>query len=88
MPTSFNASQGDVYPGGPGMVVRDGAGRAIGTVQQVRATANGAVDTVLVAAGDRVAALPADNFTVSGDALVSAMGRGEVRREAGRQQED
>jgi hypothetical protein len=44
------------------------------------------VDAVVVAAGDGSAVLPADNFAVSGDALVSAMGRGEVRREA-RQQE-
>jgi hypothetical protein len=66
----------------PGMIVRDTAGRAIGTVGQVRATANGAADTVMVEVGDQVAALPADNFSVSGDALVSAMSRGEVRGQA------
>jgi hypothetical protein len=70
----------------PGMIVRDGAGRAIGEVQNLRTTANGAVDMVMVAVGDRVTALPADNFTVDGGALVSAMSRGEVRKEA-REQE-
>lgn len=64
------------------MVVRDGAGRAIGEAEQLRTTANGAVDTVMVEVGNRVAALPGDNFTVSGDALVSAMSPGEVRKEA------
>jgi hypothetical protein len=48
----------------------------------VRATANGVVDTVFVEAGNLVAALPADNFSVSGDTLVSAMTRSEVRKEA------
>jgi hypothetical protein len=42
---------------------------------------------VLVEVGNRVAELPADNFSLSGDALVSAMSRGEVRREA-RSQDD
>lgn len=70
----------------PGMIVRDGAGRAIGRVQDVRAAADGLVDTVLVRIGDRIAALPAENFSVSGETLVSAMSRGEVRREARRQE--
>ena len=66
----------------PGMIVRDGAGRAIGEVQHLRAAANGVVDLVFVEVGNRVAALPADNFSVSGETLVSAMSRSEVRREA------
>ena len=66
----------------PGMIVRDASGRAIGEVQGVRARANGLVDQVLVEAGNRVVALPADNFSVSGDALVSAMSRAEVRKES------
>jgi hypothetical protein len=69
------------------MIVRDSAGRAIGEVQSLRSTANGLVDSVIVEVGNRVAALPADNFSVSGDALVSAMSRAEVRREARDQQE-
>ena len=64
------------------MIVRDSAGRAIGRVQDLQATANGTVSTVLVAVGDRIAGLPADNFSVSGETLVSAMSRAEVRREA------
>jgi hypothetical protein len=66
----------------PGMIVRDTSGRVIGEVQNVRATANGIVDTVFVEVGNRLAALPADNFSVSGDTLVSAMSRAEVRKEA------
>ena len=38
--------------------------------------------TMFIPAGNRVVALPADNFSVSGDALVSAMSRAEVRKEA------
>lgn len=66
----------------PGMTVRDTSGRAIGEIQGLRATANGVVDTVLVEVGNRVAALPADNFSLSGQTLVSAMSRADVRREA------
>jgi hypothetical protein len=66
----------------PGMIVRDSAGRAIGEVQNLRAAANGVVDTIFVEVGNRVAALPADNFSVSGETLVSAMSRSEVRKEA------
>ncbi|HEY0326312.1 MAG TPA: hypothetical protein VGC46_10120, partial [Allosphingosinicella sp.] len=71
----------------PGMVVRDAGGRLIGRVLDFQAAADGLIQAVLVRVGDRVAALPADNFTVSGDALVSAMTRGEVRREAAEQQQ-
>jgi hypothetical protein len=70
----------------PGMVVEDARGRTIGTVQSVRTTANGVVDTVLVEVGNRTAALPAANFSGSGNALVSAMGKGEVKDEAKSQQ--
>jgi hypothetical protein len=58
----------------------------VGRVQSVRRTATGAVESVAVQVGDRVATLPAANFGVTGDVLVSAMGRGEVRRAAQRQQ--
>jgi hypothetical protein len=40
------------------------------------------VDAVVVEVGNRTATLPAGNFTVSGETLVSGMSRGEVRREA------
>lgn len=68
-----------------GMVVDDARGRAIGRVEEVRAAANGAVDTVIIQIRDREVALPAGNFSVSGDGLVSAMSRAEVRKEAARQ---
>jgi hypothetical protein len=58
----------------------------IGEVQQLQTTVNGVVDAVIVEIGDGVAALPADNFTVSGETLISPMSRGEVRQEARDQQ--
>ena len=64
----------------PGMIVRDTSGRAIGRVQAVRARANGMIDHVVVRAGDRLATLPDDNFSASGNVLVSAMGEADVRR--------
>ena len=39
-------------------------------------------ESVLIGVGNRVAALPADNFSVSGETLVSAMSRAEVRKAA------
>lgn len=66
----------------PGMVVQDSHGRAIGTVQSVRTRANGVVDTVLVESGDRVASLPATNFSGSGEVLTSTMTKGELKKEA------
>jgi hypothetical protein len=69
----------------PGMVVQDARGRTIGEVEELRTRANGVVDQVIVEVRDREVALPADNFSVSGDALVSAMSRSEVRKEAKRQ---
>lgn len=66
----------------PGMVVQDVRGRAIGTVQQVRSTANGTIETVVMKVGDATASLPAANFSGSGNVLVSAMGKGEVKKAA------
>lgn len=65
-----------------GTVVRDTSGQVVGRVHAVRRTAEGAVHSVLVQVGDRVATLPAANFGVTGDVLVSAMSRADVRREA------
>ncbi|WP_230482936.1 hypothetical protein [Sphingomonas sp. Leaf21] len=76
------AAQGGAFPVNPGMAVTDAKGRAIGAVQSVRTNAQGAVERVLVKVGDRVADLPAANFSGSGSALVSAMGQGEVKRAA------
>ena len=71
-----------------GMDVTDARGRVIGTVQQVRTTASGAVQAVTVAIGKRVADLPAANFSGSGNVLVSQMGKAEITRTAKDQQVD
>lgn len=79
---SAAASGTGAVPVSPGMAVTDAKGRLIGTVQSVRTSGTGAVQQVLVRVKDKTATLPAANFTGSGDALVSAMGRGEVRKTA------
>jgi hypothetical protein len=66
----------------PGMTVVDAKDRVIGTVRDVRSEADGRVRAVLVQIGDRVATLPAANFSGEGSVLVSAMKRSEVKREA------
>lgn len=66
----------------PGMSVVDATGRAIGTVRDLRSEADGRVRQVLVQVGDRVATLPAANFSGQGSVLVSAMKRGDVQRKA------
>lgn len=66
----------------PGSTVRDAKGEAIGRVQSIRRNAVGRVESVTMAVGRRVATLPADNFSVQGDVLVSAMGEGQVKRAA------
>lgn len=71
----------------PGMAVEDARGRTIGEVESVVANAQGTVMGVLVGVGGSEALLPAGNFTATGDALVSAMGKGEVKKEANRQEE-
>ena len=58
----------------PGQTVRDAKGAAIGHIQSIRRGASGRVESVTMAVGKRVATLPADNFSVQGDVLVSAMG--------------
>lgn len=63
-------------------MVRDVSGEAIGRVQSVRRNAAGRVESVTMAVGRRVTTLPADNFSVQGNVLVSAMGEGEVKRAA------
>ncbi|WP_440979533.1 PRC-barrel domain-containing protein [Sphingomonas pseudosanguinis] len=66
----------------PGMNVVDARGRAIGTVRSLRSEADGRVRDVLVQVGDRVATLPAANFSGEGNVLVSAKGRSAVQRNA------
>jgi hypothetical protein len=76
------AAQAGGFAVNPGMAVTDARGRAIGAVQSVRTNAQGAVERVLVKVGNRVADLPAANFSGSGSALISAMGQGEVKKAA------
>jgi hypothetical protein len=76
------AANAGAFPINPGMVVTDAKGHAIGTVQSVRSTAGGAVQRVLVTVGKKTADLPAANFAGSGSALVSAMGKGDVKNAA------
>jgi hypothetical protein len=76
------AARGGAFPVGSGMAVTDAQGRAIGAVQSVRTNAQGTVDRVLVKVGDKIANLPAANFSGSGSVLVSTMGQGEVSNAA------
>lgn len=66
----------------PGSTVRDAKGEAIGRIQSIRRNAAGRVELVTMAVGRRVATLPADNSSVQGDVLVSAMSEGQVKRAA------
>ena len=66
----------------PGMMIVDRSGKTIGEVQSVAADAKGRIKSVLVGVGNRAASIPAANFTGSGDVLISAMGKGELKRAA------
>ena len=66
----------------PGMPIEDPKGRVIGYVQQVKQTKQGVVQAVTVEVGDRVATLPASNFSGSGEALVTGMTKGELKSAA------
>lgn len=66
----------------PGMPIEDPKGRVIGYVQQIKQTKQGVVQAVTVEVGDRVATIPAANFSGSGEALVTGMTRGELRSAA------
>lgn len=70
----------------PGMPIEDAKGRVVGYVQQVQQTEQGVVQAVTVEVGDRVATLPAANFSGSGDALVTGMAKGQLTS-AAKQQE-
>ena len=63
-------------------------GNTLGTVSQVVADARGQVEQVLINVDGIQALIPAGNFSVSGDALVSAMGESEVRQVAEKQAEE
>jgi hypothetical protein len=62
-----------------GARVEDAKGRLIGSVQRVNRTARGRIESVTMRVGDRLATLPASNFSADGDVLVSAMGKGAVK---------
>jgi sporulation protein YlmC with PRC-barrel domain len=69
----------------PGMSVTDTRGRVIGTVQNVATNAHGTVQSVTVAAGKRLATLPAADFSGSGNVLTSAMTKLHIYRYASQQ---
>lgn len=79
---SAAANGNGAFPVSVGMPVTDAKGKLIGTVQSVRTAARGRVEQVLVKVRDKTATLPAANFTGSGDALISAMGKGEINKTA------
>src|SRR3546814_6368554 len=79
---SGEANGSGMFAVSPGMTIQDARGKAIGTVQSVRSNGQVVVQSAIVERGNRVAELPAANFTGSGTALVSAMGKSEVKKEA------
>lgn len=83
---SAAASGAGMFAIEPGMPIEDAKGRVVGYVQQVQQTKQGVVQAVTVEVGDRVATLPAANFSGSGEALVTAMTKGQLTT-AAKQQE-
>jgi len=63
----------------PGARVEDARGRLIGKLQQVNRNVRGRIESLDILVGRKVATLPAGNFSASGDVLVSAMSKGEVK---------
>lgn len=70
----------------PGMAIEDAKGRTIGYVQSVKQTKDGVVQAVTVETGNRLATLPAANFSGSGDALITGMTKGELKSAAKEQE--
>jgi hypothetical protein len=70
-----------------GTAIFDAAGERIGRVRQVVADTRGQVEQLLVSVGGERALLPAGNFRVTGDALVSAMSEAQIERLAEQQEE-
>lgn len=70
----------------PGMPIEDARGRVIGYVQSVKQTKEGVIQAVTVETGNRLATLPAANFSGSGEALVTGMTKGQLTS-AAKQQE-
>lgn len=63
-------------------------GNTMGAVGQVVADGSGQIEQILVSVEGMNALLPAGNFSVSGNALVSAMSEGEIRQLAEQQAEE
>lgn len=75
----------------PGAVLQDAEGRAIGTVQGVTYTADGAADRVLVAAdgaGSALRSIPAQAVDVQGGVAVTSLSKAEVQRSPKPKRED
>lgn len=72
----------------PGMEVTDLKGRTIGTVRNLVTDARGRVQAVRMEVGKRLATVPAANFSGSGDVLVSAASKGEIKELAEDQSAD
>ncbi|MDR7102871.1 hypothetical protein [Croceicoccus sp. BE223] len=68
-----------------GTPVSDPSGDTLGTVRQVVSDARGQLEQVLVDVDGMSALLPADNFSASGNVLISAMSEGEIRHVAEQQ---
>lgn len=72
----------------PGMDVTDVRGRTIGAVRDVVTDARGRVQAVRMEVGKRLATIPVGNFSGSGDVLVSAASKGEIKDLAKEQSRD
>jgi hypothetical protein len=84
---STAANAGGMFAVAPGMPIQDPKGRVLGHVQSVRQSGSGVVQSVIVEAGNRTAELPAANFAGSGDVLVTAMSKGEIKKASKAQNE-
>lgn len=62
-----------------GMDVTDVRGRTIGRVRDVVTDARGRIQAVRMEVGKRLATVPASNFSGSGDVLISAASKGEIK---------
>ena len=68
-----------------GTPIFDASGDKIGSVRGVVADARGQIQQLLVKVDGERALLPAGNFQVSGEALISAMGESQIKRMANQQ---
>lgn len=85
---SAAASAAGAFPVSPGMVIQSAKGKTIGTVRNVVTDSRGKVRSVVVESKDRLATLPAGNFSGSGDVLVTGMTQGEITKMSKAQAKD